>query len=476
MFELLTSEKISQKYPLKEAILQIYDGELYFEENFDFIMRCVHNVDLEPYYMEMCLKVINNYNQEKIKEETNGKIIHYFESGGKKYEGVFRNKQKEGVHYLYYFDGKIREKIMYRKNERQGNSFIFLRDGTLFARQKYVDGYLSGPSVLYYQNGKIQYKGEFFEGYKMGKFEEYNIDGQCLKICYYNENRLSGPCNEYYPNGKIKNMRYYLDGLLHNTQKSFTNKGKILKKSCYYYGKLDKKQTTYYTTPTNSMLKQIISYKNGKKHGKHVKYFKNGTTEYSCHYNENEKNGSEIFYSMDGKIKRISRWKNGISHLKFFQEKNEMNFRLYKETRKNDLIVKIPKQFLFDQLTSKCVSFQKCWNRKKLLDLLLSHEKKNKSEIMEDNSIDLFGNLIVNPVIGNDGGIYEKTSMEKLFLKENDTFKNINYHYVDNILVPNYPRMYNGKKLSKFYNLQELEKDKKIEKRMEFLEKLRAFV
>ncbi len=64
---------------------------------------------------------------------------------------------------------------------------------------------------------------------------------------------------------------------------------------------------------------------------------------------------------------------------------------------------------------------------------------------------DLDKNLIVYKIRGNDGAIYDLTSMIKLFEKDDDgRYKNIRDVYQNHEVVPNYPVMSNGIRLESY--------------------------
>ena len=77
---------------------------------------------------------------------------------------------------------------------------------------------------------------------------------------------------------------------------------------------------------------------------------------------------------------------------------------------------------------------------------------KSQSESVDDDTHDLFGNKIVTPVVGSDGGIYNLSSMEHLFEKDSkDEYINIPYHYNEiGDRVPSFPRMNNGVRLTSY--------------------------
>jgi hypothetical protein len=109
---------IYTEFSVTDAILKIYDEELYFEANLDFIRRCIDNSNLSEYYIDICIQIIINAEEERNIRKENGNYTHYYRSGEKRCEGNFVNGLREGEHIFYYLDGKIREKIFYSENIR----------------------------------------------------------------------------------------------------------------------------------------------------------------------------------------------------------------------------------------------------------------------------------------------------------------------------------------------------------------------
>ena len=99
-------------------------------------------------------------------------------------------------------------------------------------------------------------------------------------------------------------------------------------------------------------------------------------------------------------------------------------------------------------LTSSKSSSKKELSEK--LKELYSQEKKISK--IDETAEDLFGNQIQTPCLGNDGGIYDISSMEYLFKKnEQGEYINIPYSYDENTnRIPNFPRMNNGIPLSSY--------------------------
>ena len=87
-------------------------------------------------------------------------------------------------------------------------------------------------------------------------------------------------------------------------------------------------------------------------------------------------------------------------------------------------------------------------------------EKRKSSthgvELCEQN-YDLFGNEIINPVLGSDGETYDESSLRFLFKRHEITrdYVNIPYTYDENgQRIPNFPTMSNGKLLYGFEKIE----------------------
>jgi hypothetical protein len=74
------------------------------------------------------------------------------------------------------------------------------------------------------------------------------------------------------------------------------------------------------------------------------------------------------------------------------------------------------------------------------------------------------------PVIGNDGVIYDKSTLENMLGKYMVHQYNENHK-----LVPIYRILAGGVPVSKYFTLQELQKDTSIPKRQQFIQKLQKF-
>jgi hypothetical protein len=74
----------------------------------------------------------------------------------------------------------------------------------------------------------------------------------------------------------------------------------------------------------------------------------------------------------------------------------------------------------------------------------------NKKGVQQQQT-DIFGNAIVDPVTGDDGLIYDRSSMQQYFRKDREgNYVNIGYKYQGERRVPNFKNMGGRKQLTRY--------------------------
>lgn len=472
------SEEVYKYLPVREAITIIYEEELFFTENIKFINDHVqYSNRLNEEDMQLCIDILTKYNQEQEITCSDREYTLYYMTGEKKSNGLFIKGKRHGTHTFFFRNGSIREKIYFIHGERFGPSLSFNINGGLFSDRNFKQDKLHGIFVLYDSYERKLCSGEYKNGLKHGPYIEYFNNGSIYLKCHYIDNFIEGNFKKYYSNGKLNSNCNYKKGRKHGMQHLFTTRGVIVEKKSFQMGKKHGRQVYYSIIGDKHFICKTEMYAQGFLNGISKTFFNNGKVQKIIHYKGGQKNGIERIYKFDGDLYFSKRWKNGIEAEKLKLCKNEMNLRTFYETKNNVFLKTVPKAFLFGMMENESIPFKKSWDKQKLGNLLFENYCKKKKEEKEsvDDSTDLFGNEIKNAVIGNDGGIYDLKSMKTLFQVENDRFINIQYHYVNNESVPNYPRMHNGKTLSTYYNLENLKNNNAIENRKELFDFLDTF-
>ena len=150
----------------------------------------------------MCFMVTGCKDKQPVLENRmiNGSVVTYNTNNNKPYTGEYNvtsyNKQnkayviteknsykkglKDGICYLYSYDGVLEEKEIYTKGKLLTYN-IYYENGQLQGKENWNDGKLVGIIEHYYENGQLKTKGTIEEsGEKIGKWEYYDENGNIL--------------------------------------------------------------------------------------------------------------------------------------------------------------------------------------------------------------------------------------------------------------------------------------------------------
>ena len=409
--------------------------------------------------------------------ESYSKEERWYPHLNKKHVGFFHNGimvhgiefEKYGDRFSKVFEGKFENG--YRKEGQEFFSF-----GSISFEGEYQDGKKKWGKV-FHPNGNLRFKGEFENGhYKYGKCfhvkhggisseGEYDAKNALVNgiVYIYRPNRILFS-EETFVNYKTVSVKQYrpdttlfYDGKPDYSYGSLYNKtGNIL-----YIGYLKKPKkyphdfffhgdgTLFF--PNTEVVRYEGKWKNGVYEGKGKEYRVDSTVYQEGHFKMGKLHGNGIRYKENGfDILCKGKFIGG----NFFDE-DLFSIRKFMETNDVSFLKKVTKQSLVSYIfDSYHESVSTKFTKPKIISLLQEFYKKYEIEEANEEvkTEDLFGNTIVCPCLGNDGETYDLSSMEYLFLKnQQGEYVNIPYCYdVHENRVPNYPRMKNGICLSSF--------------------------
>lgn len=390
-----------------------------------------------------------------------------------RFEGSKPFKRKNNIYHngtFYNNENEILASGKFKNYKLHGLGILY-KNNRKYMEGKFVDGILQCNYGKEYKNNNLYYEGCFKNNKKHGKGKLF-IDNQICH-CFYNNNKLNGKFTSYI---KVNN----------NLQKIYT-----------LYYKNDIKDGIYEQFYINGNRYITTFYKNNVQRGKGTLYYENKKIKYKGYFKNFKFNGVGSLYDTDNKLIYIGKFKNnfyngygvlyhnngnvkydGIFSYGVFQNgvkyaedgsvinlnnerqkyRDEMNIRNFLETNNTEKIKDISKDILIE-FAQKTYSITICPNttQNEILNQMRELFQKNRLNLIknqENNDIfDTFGNEIIVPCIGSDDAIYDITSMEYLFLRnEVGDYVNIKYIYDDNNQsIPNYPLMNNGKILNSYF-------------------------
>ena len=404
---------------------------IFFTPVYQWIRDCFHTTSEHSY--KGSLDMFGRYHR---------KGTLFFSNGNFYYKGSFHHGRFHGYGEVYTDDGTLLYQGNWQHGKKKGfgmgnfsNSLCYVGD--------WKDDYPHGKGGMF-QNGFKIYNGSFRRGLYDGFGTEYFVRCSCQ-------------------NDEINTVSYrgfWKDGKYHGLGEK------------YHFQVMDGKKLHYVFYRGH--------FRHGKKHGQGSLYDDSGSFVYNGAWKNDIYHGFGCLYNTNQQQIFRGQFKNGFKHgLGFvldessglFLEKNFFygkpnspteSFRdvaqiqKFLETRNDSDLDFVCTDMLQTFLENRFSIVHNNKNRVELQTILLQQDtlSKVKSVSVKDDRYDLFGNEINHPVLGSDGAIYDISSMEQLFEKDEDNeYVNISYHYDDGgQRVPLFPRMENGIRLS-FYTI-----------------------
>ncbi len=204
-----------------------------------------------------------------------------------------------------------------------------------------------------------------------------------------------------------------------------------------------------------------------------TEFNKDGSVKYEGFFYRGKYNGMGILYQKNGVKDGL--FQNGAFKISkedlLKQRKGQQTIKKYLSQNRQEYLNQITTQEIKDYL-KKYAKVQVDGTKQKLIQSLKKFKQElNKQQTTTDQKLDpVTFQTIQTPVIGNDGVIYDKSTLQSILGNY------LSYQYNDDHkLVPIYRILAGGVPVSKYYTLQKLQKDTSIPKRQQFIQKLEKF-
>ena len=406
--------------------MTVMDFTLYSTPVYQWIRDCFHSKS--KYHYEGSFDVFGKYHK---------KGILFFENGNFYYKGSFHHGKFHGYGNVYTIDGTLLYQGRWRYGKKNGFGMGNFSDSLCYMGE-WKDDYPSGKGTMY-QNGFKIYKGSFLDGIYHGFGTEY------FARCYCQKEEL------------ISYRGFWKSGKYHGLGKKYQYRtdGDNTFNALFYCG----------------------HFHSGMKHGQGSVYDEYGRYEvYNGSWKNDLYHGFGCLYNSNRQQIFRGQFKNGFKHgVGFFLDTSSDTFlektfffghvqmsnhcfsvqiKKFLETRNECHLDFVPTESLKEFLEKQFSVVLSTSSREEIVHLLSEKDTLSKTqiELVDEDTHDLFGNKIVSPVVGSDGGIYNLSSMEYLFEKdENEEYINIPYQYNESgDRVPVFPRMKNGVRLTSY--------------------------
>lgn len=283
-------------------------------------------------------------NQVDTQGNKQGAWIGEYDDGEIKFKGQFENNIPVGSFTFYYPSGEVMSKIEYQNEgqadvvflhkdgikkaagkylnqKKEGNWNFYDTEGKIAAIDTYVKGQKNGLSKVYYDNGKVSETVNWNLGKREGLTTEYFKDGKKKSESNYVDDELQGRSMVFFPNGQFKTVGKYVDGVKNGTWMYYNQDGKEHFRESYDQGKrissipMNGTFKTYYEGDIE-IMKNEITYKNGKKDGPFKEFYKKGEWKYERRVYDQEKEpgrAPDMIRTFEGEVlKRKGTYQNDL--------------------------------------------------------------------------------------------------------------------------------------------------------------------
>ncbi len=232
-----------------------------------------------------------------------GKWQEYYPNDALKYSGHYKDDKPTGIFMNYDKTGKLISKldyqeqgvqaIFYHANEqkkatgsylnklKEGQWLYFNPTGDKISEESFERGKKNGPSITYYNDGQIAQIDTFDYDVQTGTQIKYFKSGKIKQSIGFVDGIQEGKYREYYSNGNYKTAGIHSNGLQEGKWIFYNEDGSTHVREQYSKGtrisqeKVNGEFKTYYEDKPD-ILKEVCKYKDGKKEGSFIEFYKVG--------------------------------------------------------------------------------------------------------------------------------------------------------------------------------------------------------
>lgn len=381
-----------------------------------------------------------------------------------------------------------------------GRGRLIKANGEVMYDGHWKDGYCDGYGVLYdLFSGMKMYTGDFVKGLYEGKGTAYNEDGKKIYTGDFLSNMMFGKGTKYCPHTGKKTYRgefsfdarsgigtsFYMAP--HETKKYYTGQWKN-----------DMLDGIGYRFYRNGLAKYYGGFIENQRYGFGISYWEHGPLQYAGQWYDNQKNGLGVEYSPNGQIVYYGNWKdnqyhgegtlygenfsiifegifeNGIARnrQRIQRQRKTHSIRSYLQSRDPKILEHVQTQDISNFLQQHGET-PRGRTKTELIRQLESWRERGRNAITEERNEDvdpITDEPITDPVIANDGVVYDKSTLEQIL-------SNLPQEYDENYQVrPIYPRLIGGQPVSVYYTMEQLNRNTDISNRTRLQRTLREFL
>ena len=237
-----------------------------------------------------------------------GPVKTYYANGAIREEYGCDSNYIYGPYTEYYKSGAVKSKGNYDMDGQTGEWFTYYSNDSLQVRQFFAKGHTVGRSINYSPEGNMT--GQLF----------FNPDGKAIRSIDYNETGKpdidvsykygSALIKEFFANGKLKYIGLIRDNEQDSLLEYYFPNGQLKYKADYLHGNING-----FSRKWDYLGNRVLNmpYILGTPEGK-AEWFEDGKPDFTSNFINGITQDSVISYDYDGKIYRISHYKDDEKH------------------------------------------------------------------------------------------------------------------------------------------------------------------
>lgn len=179
--------------------------------------------------------LLNAITGSQTNDAKNGKKVHYYANGQKKFEIDYRNGKIQGTFTRWYENGKKMRESGFLEGRFHGKDTFWTPDGKISFKKEYINGQKHGKWQSWHPNGKNAGAGTFDNG--TGTWTQFYENGGKKSVARFKDGKPDGEQAQWYADGRKKSVNTWKNGVRENKWSWWYADGSLAKEITWKNGR-----------------------------------------------------------------------------------------------------------------------------------------------------------------------------------------------------------------------------------------------
>lgn len=259
----------------------------------------------------------------------NGEYLHFFQSGGIRIKGVFKDNKPTGVWDYNFESGELKHRVNY-KTDSTSYWVYYFENGEKKKEGRVLNHKRDSLWTYYYEKGTVLKQGEYNKDLQDLQWNYYYEDGESKAVALYDKG--AGDYTEYYYKGSVKMSGPVSENVSNGVWSYYYETGNLKSKG---YEKDGVKNGQWQYFYSNDSLASRGNYLNGAKQGEWQFYYENGVLSSEGIMSDGLRDGYWKLFNDKGGFKADANLLNGTGVYKEYHDNNKLKVDGYLKEDKN---------------------------------------------------------------------------------------------------------------------------------------------